>query len=325
MISIRALSTVSLLGLLVAVAGCTGETGTAAAAGTPATVQESVAVATPAANHAARGPRHRGGPDSLLVAALHAPINLTAAQKSTIESALATTKPAAPPAFDKSRVTALAAAVRAGKVDANSMPMAMPNQADMAARMAAHKAATASALATLHATLTAEQRTALVASISKREADHAGKHAGKVAAANGGNAKMAHAGRSHGGSMGPMGGMLKDLDLTQAQKDAIHAKLEAQKPAAPTDAERAARKAQHETFRAEKQAKLQSFAGDSFDATAFLAAPAGAQAHAPRADRFAKTLEVLAAVLDATQREKLATKIEAGPPARIDNRAKSAQ
>jgi Spy/CpxP family protein refolding chaperone len=313
MISIRTLSTASLLGLLVAVAGCTGETGTTAAAAAPATAQESVVVAAATSPVAAHGPsRHRGGPASLLVAALHAPINLTDAQKATIEGALAANQPAARPAFDKTRATALAASIRAGKVDASNLQA--PSQVDIAARMAAHRTAEASALSTLHATLTADQRRALVDAMTKREADHAAKRAANAGAPG---AKAAHAGHARGGPMGPMGGMLKDLDLTQAQKDAIDAKLAARKPAAPTDAERAARKAQHETFRAEKQARLQSFAGDTFDANAFLAPPAGApQTRGAHTDRFASSLAVITSVLDASQREKLATKIEAGPPAR---------
>jgi Spy/CpxP family protein refolding chaperone len=315
MISIRTLSTVSLLGLLVAVAGCTGETG--AATGSSTTAQETAAVTRAATDQGpSHGPKghHRGGPDSLLVAALHAPLDLTAAQTATIKSALEATRPAAPPAFDKSRAAALAASIRSGKVDASSLQS--PNATDMAARMAAHQAAEASALATLHATLTATQRRALVDSIAKREADHAAKHA-----ANGGpkDGPMARGPHPEGhDAMGPMGRMLDGLDLTQAQRDAIQTKLAADRPAPPTDAERAAMKAQHEAFRADRAAKLQTFAGDTFDAKAFVAKPAGATM-GPRdhGDRFAKDLAVVLSVLEAGQREKLAARIEAGPPAHM--------
>ena len=123
----------------------------------------------------------------------------------------------------------------------------------------------------------------------------------------------------HAGPMGPMGGMLEGLDLTQAQQDAIKTKLEAQRPAAPSEADRAAMKSQHDAMRTAMQAKLQTFASDNFDATAFVAPPAGALAQkgpGPGADRFATDLQIITSVLEPAQREKLAARIEAGPPAR---------
>ena len=238
----------------------------------------------------------------MLVAALREPLNLSAEQKSTIEGALAANAPKAPPAFDKTRVATLAAGIRAGKVDAT---MTMRSGAD--SEMAAHQAASAKALATLHATLTPDQRRALVDAIAKRAAEHGPKDG------MAGGPPHDRAGGPPPG--GPMGGLLEGLDLTQAQRDAIRTKLDAQRPA-PTDRE--AMKAQHEAFRTAMQAKLQTFASDSFDAAAFVAPPPGALKGGPgeHADRMAAELAIITSVLEPAQREKLATKIEQGPPAR---------
>jgi Spy/CpxP family protein refolding chaperone len=323
MISFRALTTVSLLGLLVTLAGCSAESGTASGAGTQDTARASDTVAAQSSSdQAARGPArgpHPGGPDFLLVAALHEPaMNLSAEQKTTIEGALTASRPAAPPSFDKTRVSALAAGIRSGNVDTSSVKAPSPTQDGMAARQAAH----AKALATLHATLTPEQRKSLVDAVAKRASEH-GQHGTKD------GARPQRGERAGGpppggpgamGPMGPMGHMLEGLDLTKAQEETIRAKLEAQRPARPTEADREAMKKQHETFRTEMQAKLQTFANATFDANAFVAPPAGALVGGPggpadHAARFAKDLSVIVSVLEPAQREKLAARIEAGPPA----------
>ncbi|MEO8797095.1 MAG: Spy/CpxP family protein refolding chaperone, partial [Polyangiaceae bacterium] len=103
-----------------------------------------------------------------------------------------------------------------------------------------------------------------------------------------------------------------DLNLTQAQKDAIKTKMEADKP---SDADREAMKAKRETMHKERTAKLETFASDTFDATAFVTRPADA-ANGPKVDRRAKKLAIITSVLDASQREKLAQKIEQGPQMR---------
>ena len=309
MSSIRATSTFSILGLLVALAGCSAESGTASAAGTSDTARAQTAAlaASTGEASAARGPAHgpHPGPDFLLVAALHEPINLTDAQKTTLESALTASRPAAPPAFDRTRASALAAAIRAGSVDATALEA--PGDDGMAAR----QAASAQALTTLHATLTAGQRRALVDAVSKRSAERGAKTDG----AEGPRHPMDHARGDHG-PMGPVGHMVEGLDLTTAQEDAIRAKLDAQRPSPPTEADRTAMKAQHEAMRAAMDAKLQTFASDTFDATAFVTPPAGAvKGPGDRASHFARELAIVTSVLDAAQREKLAARIEAGPPA----------
>ena len=155
MISFRALTTASLLGLLVTLAGCSAESGTTGGADTTAKSKDTASTVT-AAEQVNPGPQHgpgHGGPEMMLVGtALHdSSVNLTAEQKATIEAAIAANKPAAPPAFDKTRVSALAAGIRSGKIEATTVAAPQGPSAEM---RAAHQAGAAKVLATLHATLT---------------------------------------------------------------------------------------------------------------------------------------------------------------------------
>ena len=309
MSSFRTSTAASLLGVLVTLAGCSAESATTSGADTAAGAAhaaDTVAAQPATATAPAAGPAHgpHPGPDFLLVAALREPIDLTAEQKATIEGALEASRPAGPPAFDRTRAVALAAAIRSGRVDVTTMKAPVPSDDEKAA----HLSAAAKAVATLHATLTPVQRRALVDAMAKHAAERAA-HAPKD-----------HAGGPPPGDMGPMGHMLEGLDLTKEQQDAIRAKLDALRPAAPTDAERAAKAQQHEAFRAAMAARLQTFANDTFDATAFVAPPSGAlkgPGPGDHADRFAQDLAIITSVLEPAQREKLAARIEAGPPARI--------
>ena len=106
-----------------------------------------------------------------------------------------------------------------------------------------------------------------------------------------------------------MGHLTEGLDLTQAQTDQIKAKLEADRPARPSEADFTAMKAAMD-------AKLQSFKADDFDAKAFVSPPANAPKLGAASDHMAKQLNAVVSVLTAEQREKLAQKIEQGPPAR---------
>jgi Spy/CpxP family protein refolding chaperone len=166
--------------------------------------------------------------------------------------------------------------------------------------MAERQAKSAEKLATLHKTLTAQQRTQLVDAILAKKGEHAKKERPE--------GKLEGRGGREGG---PMGHLLAGLDLTQAQKDQIRAKLDADRPAPPSEADRAAMKTAMD-------AKLQSFKSDSFDAKAFVAPPANARVAKMGApsDHMAKELNAIVSVLTAEQREKLAQKIEQGPPAR---------
>jgi Spy/CpxP family protein refolding chaperone len=268
--------------------------------------------------HGRRGRGHRGppGPDFMLTAALH-DLTLTDAQKTTIEAALEKARPAAPPQMrgDRTPFAALAAGVRAGKVDATALAASMPEHRPDADRIASVSAA----LETLHATLSPEQRRTLVDTISKRAHEHGpgrgpdgAHHAGPGRDARGNGEHHAGPGRGdHRG--GPLGHMLAGLDLTEAQRTSIDKIFSASKP---SEADHEAMKQRFEAMQAGMKARLESFAADSFDAKAFAAPPAGVDARGPRdhAERMGKDLSAVVAVLEPAQREKLATMLESGPP-----------
>lgn len=281
--------------LVVALAGCSGETG---AANTVTTSPNGTVAQTETASnvgdrgHHARRPH---GPDAIVFASLHENINLTDAQRSTIQGAADTLKQSmhAEHDADRARMASLAAAIRAGKVDATSLP-----PRDETARLAA----SAKAVDTVHATLSKEQRTALVDALTKH-ADH--DRAGwKNAKAHMGGEHKDHGDRE-------MHGMFADLNLTKAQEDAIKAKLDADRPQL-SEQDKEAMKQKFELVRSEMLARLQTFANDSFDAKAFVAPPSSAP-KMDRADFMVKRLAAVTSVLDAAQREKLATRFEQGP------------
>ena len=107
-------------------------------------------------------------------------------------------------------------------------------------------------------------------------------------------------------------GMLAGLDLTQEQKDAIKAKLDAQRPAAPTAEQREAMKTKMESMRTEMKAKLESFKSDKFDATAFVTPPKDL-ARPEMAGHPKNPLADIVPLLTPAQRESLAARIEKGP------------
>jgi Spy/CpxP family protein refolding chaperone len=297
-----------ILGVVAVLAGCSGSestnTGQGSSAISATTTSEKPEEGRP---HAGRGhgPGH-GGPDFLVFAALHEnSINLSAEQRTTIEGLIGKReggprgegKPEGRPAPDKAKTAELAAAIRSGKIDAAKL---QPNR-DGAKVGNDHQAKSAEKLATLHKTLTKEQRATLVDAIVAKMAKHGeGKPEGRP--------EGMREGRGHGEG-GPMGHLTEGLDLTQAQKDQIKAKLDADRPAPPSEADRTAMKAAMD-------AKLQTFKADNFDANAFVAPPANAAKLGGPSDHMAKELNAVVSVLTAEQREKLAQKIEQGPPAR---------
>jgi Spy/CpxP family protein refolding chaperone len=252
-----------------------------------------------------RGPGARkghGGPAMLLHAALRE-LSLSDAQKATIEKAIASL-PAPPHAHGKDRDshqagrTALAQAVRAGKVDPDALPV--PEKPDLAAM----RASFASALGTLHQTLTPAQRQALVDALIKRMEERAphGEHE--------------RGGRKEGrGLHGPLGFLTRDLNLTEQQREAIRKAMEAQRPDGDDH------KARFERMLAERKARLVSFASDSFDAKQFTTPPADAPAMKYPGERMVRALAVVVPLLDAAQREKLAQRIEQGPGHRGEHHA----
>jgi Spy/CpxP family protein refolding chaperone len=305
----RASMVLPLFGLLASLAACSGQspsaegTGAASSSLTTATQSESV----PVPDHDGHDGKRMGhGPASLIFAALHAPINLTTEQRTTIESLVDSLKSQAPKpsqAFEAHKA-ALANAIRKNEVKVEALAF-KPEVFEHAEK----DAALAKALTTLHDTLTPEQRTQLVAAVEKRmEGKGKGDHDH-----DGPKGKLE--GKHHDG-FGPMH-LLEGLDLTKEQKDAIHTQLAANEPAPPTEEQKATMKAQHEAMKKEMAARLQTFVGDEFDATAFLAKPTNAPEKGKmgfgHGDRMLKDLAVIVPILTPAQRELLAAKIEKGP------------
>lgn len=262
----------------------------------PQTAEQGVAGEQGQAHH--RGP---GGPEMLLFAALHE-LDLTAEQKTTLQAALEKVK-AHHPQGAKNPMAALAAGVRAGKID-TTLPQPPPDAEE-------HRAVVADALDTLHKTLSREQRRSLVDGIEKKMAEHGPpEHRGPKHDKGERHGEPGAEGHGHRGPMGPLGGMLRDLELTEQQHAAIKQALEAQRPSAP---DRDAMQKRHEAMVTAMRARLESFASDSFDAKAFTSPPEGADRHHP-AEHMLKTLAVVVPILEPAQREKLAANLEKGPP-----------
>jgi Spy/CpxP family protein refolding chaperone len=279
----RMLCALSLLSALAGAAGCAADDGSGK---TPYTAEADEAPT------AAGGRHHPGGPEFLLVAALRE-LDLSAAQKTTIEGALEKAKASRPEhgPRDKAPFAALAEGVRAGKIDTAAVLAKVPDMPPGAE----DRAAAASAIETLHATLTKEQRRALVVAVSNHMDEH-GPPPG---------APPKHKG-------GPLGFLLHGLDVSDAQRAAIEKALEAQRP---SEADRDAMMKDHDAMGAKMRARLETFASDSFDAKAFVTPPEGA-AGGPKQhiERMVKDLAVVVPILEPAQREQLASLLEKGPP-----------
>ncbi len=300
-----------IVGVVTALAACSGEDGpTDRAATASAAVQAPaapVAEVDAAAADEERGRphvrRHHRGPDFLVMAALHEDIDLTSAQRSTIEALVEQQHGKARLARDKAHAGALATAIRAGKID-----IATLRKRPDAAAMKERSAAAASALATLHQTLLPEQRVALVDAVV---ANHAAGPKLRVRKPDGRHHRRG--GDFKIGSHGPLG-LLEDIGVTEEQRAQIVAKLDAQRP---SDAERQAKheamKAEFESMKKERDAKLQTFKQPSFDAARFVTPPANIENKiGPRGhgDRMLQDLAVMVPLLTPEQREKLAQNIE---------------
>jgi Spy/CpxP family protein refolding chaperone len=248
-----------------------------------------------------RGPHARRpgppGPEVLLFAALHE-LELTDAQRGAIKGAIdkIARGPKEQGRVDRPEIAALAAGVRAGKVDTAAVLAKVGGENSA---FEEPKASLAGALATLHATLTKEQRSALVSAVSARMEEH------------GPPGREASRGEGPPGR-GPLGFLLHGIELTDAQGEAIQRALEAQRTAAESDM-----KKRFEAKHAVMSARLQTFAADAFDAKAFVEPPQGARAGGPKGhiEQITKDLAVVAPLLEPAQREALAARLEQGPPA----------
>lgn len=287
------------------------------------------AVASPEGRHGMRGP---GGPAFLLRAALDK-LELRPEQKSTIEGLMAELKQARPmdSAAHRAFEQALASGVRAGKLDAATLA---PHFTALERDATAMSQRVHTALNKLHQTLDADQRKQLVAEIQKRHEMGFGKHAGRrmgfgpppgmdepgcAPGADGADNEAGEDGaearprRGHGGPgfarhAGPGLGMLRDLELTDAQKTALRAAHDAKRE------ERGDWKAGMEKHQEARKALLTAFATDTFDATKLVASAEVAERAHRQAEGHVEQLRVLMGVLEPAQREKLAARVEQGPP-----------
>lgn len=192
---------------------------------------------------------------------------------------------------------------------------------------AARVAALASSRETLHATLTKEQRSALIDAVQKRAegpapggergpmpgGDFAGK--GERGPREGGRRPPESGARPGADHLpGPLGFLLGGIELTTEQRDAIGKAFEARQPSAT---EREGMQKRHEVMRAVMHERLASFVGDAFDAKSFVRPPTDAKAGGPGNpfEHMIDDLVIVTPLLDATQREALAARLEKGPPA----------
>ncbi len=263
-----------------------------------------------AAGHDARAKRRGpGGPEHLLFAALQE-LELTDAQKATIEGAIeglrAARKDHGPK--DRASFTALAAGVRAGKIDT----AAVLAQAGVERGHEERATEVAAALTKVHDVLTREQRRALVDAVAKRMEEHGPPDGPPQGGRGRGGPGRPGPGAEHRGQA-PVWHLLEGIEVSDAQRAAIDKALEANRPAAP---DHEAMKQRFEAFRAQMRARLEGFAADSFDARAFVAPPSDGPGFGPKEhhERMLNDLAVVVPILDAAQREALASRLEQGPP-----------
>lgn len=316
---------------LAGLAGCekpnaddeTTEVATSELSGEPAPAKPTKA--GPARGDHRHAPR---GPAMLIGAALHE-LDLTDAQKATIQAELDALHETAEarPDHDAERA-ALAAAVKSGQIDEGALLARLTPKAPDTTRLA-------KAIGVLHDTLTADQRKELVASVQKRmergprgergpgmphdDADEArGPRDGQDrddARSSGKRGRGEHGPGMRGpGEHGPLGHMLRGVSLSDAQREKVK---DALSKLAPSEGDREAMKAQHEAFRSKMAERLATFAEGSFDASAFVAPPDGAAKFGPEKmfGHMVKALAAVVPILDDAQRAELAKRIEEGPGA----------
>lgn len=284
------------------ISGCQTTESTAVQDGDDAEAQAQLSESEGRPDGRMRGRMH--GPAGIFAVALET-LDLTPEERATIENLARELRPAAPPEgahgpSDEER-KALADAVRAGNVDpakfTDAGPPAPP--ADLHEKLVA-------ATQKLHDMLTPEQRAKLVAALDAKGERPDGPPPGeRPPRREGERGERPEGGPPPGGH--PMGGpppiehMLGDLDVTDAQKTKILAALDAAglgKPPAPP-----------EDHADQRRAFLDAFAKDSFRASESMPEP-------PKMKRpsHVAVLAVIVPELDATQRAKLADRIEQGPP-----------
>lgn len=247
-----------------------------------------------AVNDAPSHHKGRGG-DRLIRAALEH-LELTDAQRKTIEALQTEAKPE-PGAGMKDLMGALAAGVRANAIDEKAMDTKIAAMSSAGAEMRTKHAA---ALEKLHATLTPAQRKQLVEKLQAKMAEKEEKWAEKREAFEAGD--EGH--KRHGMKGGPLVFMMKKLDLSDDQVTAV------KKAVADAGLERPdhdAMKGKFEAMHAQKKAMLAAFATDTFDADTLLPQKGEAKDHLAK---MVTATKAVLPILDAGQREKLAQFLE---------------
>jgi Spy/CpxP family protein refolding chaperone len=270
-----------------------------------------------------RGGKHGfgHGSDNLLRAALHE-LELSDAQETAIKGALEKLREErGEHPRDAAWHAALAEGVRAGSIDKAAVEAKL---AKMEGGFEEHRARMAEALTTLHATLTKEQRRELVDAVASKMEEKGArgpKGDGEGRRGKGDGERDGHRGPKgerggwgdHGMKGGPLGHMLRDLNLTDEQRSKIDKALEASRP---SEGDVEEKKEAFEARRAEMKTRLEGFAADSFDAKAFLAGDVKKGNHKnPRAhlDRMVTSLSAILPILTPAQRTSLAERLEKGP------------
>ncbi len=250
--------------------------------------------------------KRRGG-DKLIKAALE--LELTDAQRTTIE---ALRNDAAPPdhAGWKDFMSALASGVRANAIDEKAMEGKIAALSTAGSEMRTKHAA---ALEKLHATLTPAQRKELVEKIQAKMAKKEAKWAEKREAFEGRGEGFE--GKKRGGK-GPLAHMMKQLDLSDAQREAVK-KAVADVGVAP---DHEAMESRFEAMHAQKKALVAAFASESFDADALL--PQHEDKGKEHLTKMVSATRAVLPILDAAQREKLAAALESGEMGRFGKHGK---
>lgn len=315
----RALGPLMAAGLLAV--GCEGQAPSESEEEAVDQAEEAIDAPNNAAPDAEKSGRHHGkhdklhGPERIFQAALELD-GLSDTQKSTIEGLLA--KPAKDDdahAARKELMTSLADSVRKNSVDAD----AFAAQAEkLKPAKDDHHAAFVQKLNTLHATLTPAQRSALVANIKEKAAEHMDRMADHDEAPRAGKGRMGHL-LDDSRSPRDMGNLLKGVDVSDAQREQIAAALDnvygptSGRTGAGLKKDKADRFEHMAGMKEKMDAMFSAFEKSSFDAAAVLPAPPEMRGN-HMAD-MAKALAVVVPLLDESQRGALADKLEQGPMA----------
>jgi hypothetical protein len=294
---------------LVLMVGCVTEAETP-----PAAADDVEDEANPKAErHAEHMRRGAFGPTAMLTQTALAELDLTSEQQSALEGALDTLGPTEEGMeAHRELQAAVAAGLRAGALDDELIAEKL---AAVKERIADANERTVAALDLLHDTLSAEERGNLVAIVRERgeamrerfekkaeDGDEDGDHHHK--------GHKAHKGGHEGKGMW----FTRGLDLTDEQKTALRAKLD------EAGVEKPSREAMGERFAAMREkmsALLDAFAADDFEAASFRDTITF-DAMEKGFDHHLTMMKALAGILDETQRNELADRIERGPHEKKD-------